>query len=537
MTTAMTTDNTLDKRVDRSAAMQAKTPMLGMILDQSNAMLGQLGDKAKTLIIGSNAVPGEAFRPLEGYALEMEADAPFVPGLFNTQRLFRGVVILPLIPSALSAKRCGRQKMEKLWGRLDPCDGMAMFEASSAEALKDVNMCSDYMSLAPSHFGEPNTACLMHEGASGSYWLAVTTHMLPHKDVLQGEDVSTFLARKAAQEELTVSQAMLPQTHSVGKTMARWYMAQRVHRELLAHKLRYHLLKHFYPDLDVESYYTCDVARMCAGSEAVHMVTNMVDKHAAGNTVVYYSNMVRATAKNGAFVNAGPFKQSLWVNVPLDKDADGSSTPAGQAIAKSEKLGAVPFSVPNNAYQRMQYFERIAAAREFDPQGKCRDRESFADVEYCGNYTHLRHQVIKHHSRKLMAPMGMNCDPGCPEIGDLVWRHHTLQPKHPCCHYHHKHYCDKPHHACEYDSAAVMKERKHAKTVETYSPYEVLDYVRGFETEATRNSFARFGVNFSRTEDNNLFLTPLFCLADSMPYEPTLAALAIQREKQSICKA
>lgn len=523
-----------NNKIDRSAAMQAKTPMLGMVLEQTNAMIEQLGDKVKVVVIGSNAVPGEGFRPLEGYAMELDADAPFVPGHYNTQRLFRGIVVLPLVPSALKANRCGRDQMEKLWGCLDPCDAMAMFEAASAEALQDVNRCSDYMSLAPSRFGEPNTACLMHEDTSGSYWLSVTTHMLPHEDVLGGEDISTYLMRKTIEENLTVSQALQP-THPVGKTMARYYTSQRVHRELLAHKLRYHLLKHFYPKLDVEHYYTCDVARMCSGEEAVHMVTNVVDKHSGGNTVVYYSNMIRATTNEGALVSAGPFKQSLWVNVPLAKGHSGNGTVAGKAIMESGKLGAIPFSVPHDTYSRMQYYEKIAMTRVLDPQGHCRDRENYADVECCGQYTHLRHSVIKHHSRKTIAPLGFNCEPDCPDVGDLVWRHHTLAREHACCHYHHKHRCDKPHHDCKYDDVVIKKERKSVKTIETYSPYEVLDYARGFEAEATRNSFARLGVNLTNTDSNNFFLTPLFCLADDMPYEPTLAALAIQREKSSIC--
>ena len=524
-----------DKRIDRVAAVQARTPMLPMILEQTATMLTDLGDSAKRIVVLGNATPGQGFVPVEGFALELAPDAPFIPGHYNSQRMFLGTVVMPMVPPSLKDVRCKRKKMEKKWRCLAPCDAIAMFEASSQEALQDINRCSDYMSLASSATGEPNTACLMHDPNSGMHFLAVTTHMLPHEDAIDG-DISTFLARRASEDSLTVAQVLLP-GHPVGNTMARWYKSQRVFRELLAHKLRYRLIRAFFPKADAHHLYTCDLAFMCRGEEAAHMVTNVADRHDTNGSIIYYSNATRATLGHGAFVGAGPFKQALWVNAPrgsLASAGSNANTSLLETFSKADKLGAVPFTAPTDAYRMMGVLEAISRARH--TEGPCKDRENFADVGCCDRYTHLSSAVAKHHSQKELAPLGMACDDSkCHEIGDLVWRHFSVKPPHACCHYHHEHHHKTASHACPLDSEKMQRASEAVTMIATYSPHELLDYVRGFEHEATRRSFETLGVTLSAGQCDHVFLTPLFCLSDGHPAGATLLADAIEREKRAEC--
>lgn len=524
-----------DPRIDRVAAVQARTPMLPMILEQAEVMLSDLGNSAKRIVILGNATPGRGFVPAEGFALEIATDAPFIPGHFNTQRMFLGTVVMPFVPPSLKGVRCKRKTMEKMWRCLKPCDAMAMFEASSAEALQDLNECSDYMSLAPSVMGAPNTACLMHDSNSGMHFLVVTTHMLPHEDAIEG-DISTYLSRRASEDKLTVAQALLP-GHPVGNTMARWYKSQRVFRELLGRKLHYRLIRYFFPKADAHHLYTCDLSSMCRGENIAHMVTNVADRHNTNGTIVYYSNATSATLGHGAFVNAGPFKQSLWVNVPRGSlSGSGGITNASviAAFGKADKLNAIPFTAPTDVYRTMSVLETISRARH--DHGDCRDSEKFANVDYCDRYTHLSAPVAKHHSQKELAPLAMACDDSdCREMGDLVWRHYSIKPAHACCHYHHEHHHKTKSHACDLDSASMKHVSDNVAMIETYSPHELLDYVRGFENESTRRSFETLGVNLEHGQCDHVFLTPLFCLSDTASPGATLLADAIEREKRAEC--
>lgn len=521
-----------DDRLVVKPAVRARVEGVTAAVLQAQTMLQNLGPNGgRKLVLMPNARPGTGFTPLQGYALEMAPDAPFVVGDYNTQQFFRGHAVLPLIPDAMKDKLpCNAGLLRDKWASLSACEALKLYEASAAEALKNVNGCTDLMALQDAdHSGgsSPDMACVMIDAGSQMAFLAVTSHRLPTHEALGNMDIGTYL-RVQAKDGLTVRQALLP-GHPVGNTMARYYKSQRTFREIVARNMRHKLLHHFFPDADVSHLHQCDAAIVCDKNEAVHMVTNMADLVANGAAVRYYSDAVRATRAAGAIVSAGPFKQSLWVNVPQatvettacrPRDVPPSAT-AGD-IRAADMLDAVPFHVPTEHLQFTETLQRIAEMR--NKQTVCKNRDRFADVICSGEEagkTHLSHAIVKHHSqshsRAFGGSAGGGCQTTCGEIGDLIWRHYAHYARPTCC--------PQPKDGCDYPGQQQEEiKRPPAHTVETYSPYEHLGFVHGFENEATRQGMAELGVNLNSSAPGHAYLIPLFCISSPQPVRASLTA-------------
>lgn len=505
------------------------------IITQASAMVnGYPSGQLKQLCLLPNAQKGVGFRPLQGFALELAPDAEFRPSDYNTQALFKGAVVLPLIPSTLKVK-CSVNKMSKCYSAISAEDVLGMFEASRAESLSDINQNSDHLSLSPlSGDGEPSSVCLLNEPKSGQFYVLVVGHNLPDSSAIGG-DISSFLD-KTLDKPLTVSEAFFP-GNDVGTTMSRYYNSQKAYRALVAHKFRYRMLKRLYPEIDVDAYYTCDAGKIVADMEAIHMVTNTADRVA--NSFVFYSNATRATLVSGSLISAGPFRQALWVNVPRGRGKDGKLLEGGssQAVRDAKKLEAIPFSVPMSS----DYMGAIQSIVEHRAGTSSSTKGRFVEVVTSEGLTHLRSSISKHHSQANFGPMSvaMCDDDGVGGVGDLIWRHQAMQPLSvPCRTYHNHHHKDCSHHQCELHEKPKAAWETIAKdpvvTMETFSPHEMTEYTRGFESEATRRSIESLGVSLGAEQNNNIFMTPLFCATGALLPHASFAAMVITKEIEAL---
>lgn len=431
---------------------------------QARRIIDMHGGDVKMLVLGVNAVEGKGFRPLTGYAIELALDAKFVPGHYDTQDLFRGRCLLPLIPPGVA-----NEKTDTAMGitkkSLSGKELLAMYQKAREQALEENNDDPDQLTLMDST-SDPGWCCLMLDEATDTYFVAVEAQMLPDHDAL-GEDISTYLAREAG--EITVSQAFFG-GHPVARTMIRYLEAQNAFRDSFCRRLRAMMLQHF-------------VGHTFDGQEsdpAVHFVANIANKSPEGDSFLYYSNMIEGTMEGGALVHGGPFKRSVWVNW----NGEG-----GTLLADAEKLRAVPFSMPtDNSVPRT--LERIIESRA-DPEK--RDKDDFAALSP-GNkiYTHLSHELVKSlPSESGKGPISFGRREGTI-IGDLVFPHYK-------------------HHTGDY--------------YPIISPYEYLGYVRGLEFEGTRNAMKEYGIDLTKAAASIATLSPLFCASDS-PSIQTVLALA-----------
>ena len=467
-------DKMSDATLNSKALQVAARERLRDSVMQAEKIIAMHGGNVAMLVLGANAEPGQAFKPLTGYAIKTTRDAAFVPGHYDTQNLFRGRCVLPLVPGAF-LDQCGNApEMDKMCKTLNDNAVLSMYYKAYAAALEDNQERSDMVSLRPSE-SSPGWACLLLDESTGSHFVAVEAHLLPHEDAL-GEDISTYLAREGA--GITVSDAFFNQ-HPVGRTNVEYMRAQKHFREILCRHMRRKLVKHFFGE---------EIGRALASDDkdaAAHFHTNIANLSPDGESFIYYSQMSEATMDYGALIGAGPFKRCIWVNY------NGGG---GDSIVKANMLRAVPFDMPTSIGVSGAVVKILDyRAKQEAGSNAAEDDENFAAVIRSEDgYTHASHAIVKSRDptgSSENGPLGMTRRTRSV-VGDLIWKHYK-------------------HHT--------------GQEIATVSPYEYIDYVRGVEFEGTKGALEMFGVDMVSGMSSNIALSPLFCASDPQSIMTTVA--------------
>ena len=346
------------------------------IEEQALAILAEHDDLAVGLVLSGHAQAGRGYTPLSGYVAGLHKKARFVAGHYDLAQLFKGRCMTPLLALRTDAvlrelarvRLDGSTLADAAIRALQNNEWLDRLENAEHTALDAVRASDTYLTLARSE-ATTSSLSIVVPAAGGVPWLVYEAHALPDGALraLGSNTDAASLTVLAEEMELVKGAPLTVDEFFFNPVMQNYYASQKAYRALVCRLVRRAIVEAVLGDQAAVEL-RLDTQLTGKDQDDVHFVTNTANERNDG-TFVYYSETLEATLPGGAYVDAGPFNESIWVN------SDGTAV---QALLQAGLYSMIPYATPMR-FPRADVLERIVA-RRIASKEQSRDAEGIITI-------------------------------------------------------------------------------------------------------------------------------------------------------------